>query len=150
MFTFSKTALVISTAFYVFSGIVTSSYAQASIDADAAKSFAAQIQTYKGDCDEPIRVAVKPASISPGVVARVVNLLGGSCFGVVGQNAYLVAKEPSGWRKLLSVEPGFITVRNSSHAGYADVDTGSTGMCVVSYRWNGNAYVLRARSHDCQ
>ena len=140
--------LALAAALSVLPGAVAPSRAQGGIDAEAARSFDAEIRKYRRDCGEAITVAVKPAPISPGIVARIVNLQAGICFGQPGQNAYLVAKGPGGWRRLFSAEPGFITVLTSAHRGYADLEFESLGLCVTTWRWDGSAYV-RAGSHDC-
>ena len=140
--------LALAVALSVLPGVVAPSHAQVGIDAEAAKSFDAEIRKYRRDCGEAITVAVKPAPINSGIVARIVNLQAGMCFGQPGQDAYLVAKGPGGWRRLFSAEPGFITVQASTHKGYADLEFASLGLCVTTWCWDGSAYV-RAGSHVC-
>lgn len=76
------------------------------------------------------------------------NPAAGLCFGQPGQNAYLVAKEPRGWERVLSAEPGFIEVQAARHGGYADLVLASLEMCRFAYRWNGRAYAS-AGSEGC-
>ena len=123
------------------------------LDSQAARrSLAALIDRFRRDCDrERIAVAVTGAAVSPGVEARMVELTtpeGGSCFGQPGQNSYLVAKTGGGWRRLLSAEPGSISVLGTRHNGYADLELSSLGMCVYTYRWTGSRYA-QAGSRDC-
>ena len=118
----------------------------------ARRSLAAVIDGSKRSCDgERVAVAVTKAALSPAVEARMVELTtpdGGSCFGQPGSNAYLLAKAGGGWRRLLSAVPGSISVLNTRHNGYADLELNSLGTCVYGYRWNGAKYV-QAGSHDC-
>lgn len=118
----------------------------------ARRSLAAVIDGSRRDCDgERVAVAVTKAALSPAVEARMVELTtpdGGNCFGQPGSNAYLLAKAGGGWRQLLSAMPGSISVLNTRHNGYADLELNSLGMCVYTYRWAGSRYV-QAGSHDC-
>ena len=75
--------------------------------AEAARSLDADVRAYRRSCPgEAVTVSVQPAQVSPAAVARIVSLAAGSCFGQPGQNAYLVAKGPRGWKRVLSAEPG--------------------------------------------
>ena len=118
----------------------------------ARQSLAAVIDGFRRDCDgERIAVGGTGAAVSAGVEARMVELTtpeGGSCFGQPGQNSYLLAKAGGGWQRLLSAEPGSITVLGTRHNGYADLELSSLGMCVYTYRWTGSHYA-QAGSRDC-
>ncbi len=59
---------------------------------------------------------------------------GGSCLGEPGENDYLVVRSGRGWFKLLAAEPGSIGVLDTAHAGYADVELRSLGLCVFTYQ----------------
>ena len=126
---------------------------QSDLDSQAARrSLAALIDGFRRDCDrERIAVAVTRAALSPSTEARMVELTtpdGGSCFGQPGQNSYLLAKAGGVWQRLLSAEPGSITVLGTRHNGYADMELSSLGMCVYTYRWTGSRYA-QASSRDC-
>jgi len=97
---------------------------------------------------EAITVTVQPAPLNPAVVTRIVNLAASLCFGQPGQNAYLVAKGPRGWERVLSAELGFIEVQAARHGGYAALVLASLGICRFTYRWNGRGYVS-AGSEGC-
>lgn len=118
----------------------------------ALRSLAPVIDEAKRNCEgDQVAARVTEAALSPSVNARIIELTtpnGGSCFGQPGSNAYLVAKSGSGWRRLLSAEPGSIQQLNSRHNGYADLEMSSLGLCVYTYRWNGRQYA-KAGSHDC-
>lgn len=123
------------------------------LDSQAAqRSLAAVIDGFRRDCSgERIVAAVTRAALSPAVETRMVELTtpeGGNCFGQPGQNSYLVAKKGQGWQRLLSAEPGSITVLGTRHNGYADLELNSLGMCVYTYRWNGSRYA-QGGSRDC-
>ncbi len=123
------------------------------LDSQAARrSLAAVIDGFRRACEgERIAIGVTGAAVSPGVEARMVELTtpeGGSCFGQPGQNSYLVAKKGQGWQRLLSAEPGSITVLGTQHNGYADLELNSLGMCVYTYRWTGSRYAQDG-SRDC-
>ena len=131
----------------------TAARGRSDLDSQAARrSLAALIDGFRRDCDgKRIAVGVTGAAVSPGVEARMVELTtpdGGSCFGQPGQNSYLLAKAGGGWQRLLSAEPGSITVLGTRHNGYADLELSSLGMCVYTYRWTGSRYA-QAGSRDC-
>ncbi len=44
--------------------------------------------------------------------------------------------------------PGRSASWTSAHAGYADVELRSLGLCVFTYQWTGTAYA-KAASRDC-
>ena len=126
---------------------------QSDLDSQAAwRSLAALIDGFRRDCaGERIAVGVTRAAVSPGIEVRMVELTtpeGGSCFGQSGQNSYLLAKAGQGWQRLLSAEPGSITVLGVRHNGYADLELSSLGMCVYTYRWTGSRYA-QGGSRDC-
>ena len=119
------------------------------VSAEAARSLDADVRGFRRSCPgEAIAVSVQPAPLNPAVTARIVSLAASLCFGQPGQNAYLVAKGPRGWERMLSAEPGFIEVQAARHGGYADLTLASLGMCRFSYRWNGRGYVS-AGSEGC-
>jgi len=127
------------------------SHAQApdALSAEAARSLDADVRASRRSCPgEAITVTVQPAPLNPAVVARVVNLAASLCFGQPGQNAYLLAKSPRGWKRVLSATPGFIEVEGTRHGGYADLALTYIGMCRFSYRWNGRGYA-NAGSEGC-
>ena len=118
----------------------------------ARQSLAAVTDRFRRDCDgERILVSVTEALLSPAADARLVELStpgGGNCFGQPGRNAYLLAKAGGGWRRLLSAEPGSITVLNTRHNGHLDLELNSLGTCVYGYRWTGSRYA-QAGSRGC-
>ena len=121
----------------------------AAASAEAARSLDPDVRAYRRYCPgEAIAVTVQPAPLHPAVTARIVSLAASSCFGQPGQNAYLVAKGPRGWERVLSAAPGFIEVEGTRHGGYADLTLASLGTCRFSYRWNGRGYVS-AGSEGC-
>ena len=116
----------------------------------ARQGLAGLISQFRHTCDgERIAVAMTKAALSQAVGARTVELTtldGGVCFGQPGQNTCLVARAGGGWHKLLSAEPGSITMLDTRHNGYADLALISPGTYV--YRWTGNRYI-QAGSHIC-
>ena len=93
---------------------------------------------------ERIVVTVTDAPLGASVKARLVALstpYGGTCFGQPGQNTYVLAKQGTGWTRLLSAEPGSIDVLPGSHRNYRDLRMNSLGMCTYTYAWNGTRYV---------
>lgn len=109
--------------------------------AGAARSLDADVRAFRQSCPgEAIAVTVQPAPLNPAVTARIVSLAASSCFGQPGQNAYLVAKGPRGWERVLTAAPGFIEVEATQHGGYADLALAYIGMCRFSYRWTGRGY----------
>lgn len=121
----------------------------AAASAEAARSLDPDVRGYRRGCPgKAIAVAVQPALLNPAVTARIVSLSASSCFGQPGHNAYLVAKGPRGWERVLSAAPGFIEVEATRHGGYADLTLAYIGMCRFSYRWNGRGYVS-AGSEGC-
>ncbi len=127
------------------------SHAQAldAASAEAARSLDADVRAYRRNCPgEAITATVQPVPLNPAVAARIVILAAGSCFGQPGQNAYLLAKGPRGWERVLSAEPGSIEVQAGRHGGHADLVLASLGTCRFTYRWNGRGYV-KAGSEGC-
>ena len=121
----------------------------AAVSAEAARSLDADVRAYRRGCPgEAINVTVQPAPVGPGITARIVNLAAGSCFGQPGQNAYLVAKGPGGWERVLAAEPGSIEVRATRHLGHADLVLASLGTCSFRYHWSGSGYA-GAGSEGC-
>ena len=118
----------------------------------ARQSQYGEVESSRRACpDERIDVATNDLPLSPGVVARLVELStpgGGLCFGQPGTNAYVMAKSGAGWQRLLAAEPGSVTARSSSHGGMADLDLHSLGLCEYAYRWNGSRYV-QAGAREC-
>ncbi len=141
--------VALAAALLAFPGAGSRAQALDAVSAEAARSLDANVRVYRRNCPgEAITVTVQPAPVSPALVARVVNLSAGSCFGQLGQNAYLVAKGPRGWERVLSAEPGLIEVQRTAHGGHADLVLASLGTCRFTYRWNGRAYA-NAGSKDC-
>ena len=115
--------------------------ARDAVSAEAARSLDADVRASRLGCPgAAIAVPVQPAPLHPAVTARIVSLAASSCFGQPGQNAYLVAKGPGGWTRMLTAAPGFIEVEGTRHGGYADLALAYIGMCRFSYRWTGRGY----------
>ncbi len=143
------TRIALAAALLAFPGAGSRAQALDAVSAEAARSLDADVRAYRRNCPgEAVTVSVQPAPVSPAVVARIVSLAAGSCFGQPGQNAYLVAKGPRGWERVLSAEPGFIELLAARHGGHADLVLASLGTCRFTYRRNGRAYA-NAGSEDC-
>ena len=142
--------IALSAALLALSGVRAHAQApDAAVSAEAARSVDADVRAYRRGCPgEAITVTVQPAPVGPGVTARIVSLAAGSCFGQPGQNAYLMARSPDGWQRVLSAEPGSIEVRAARHLGHADLVLASLGTCSFRYRWNGRGYA-NAGSEGC-
>ena len=143
------TRIALAAALLALPGARSHAQAPDALSVEAARSLDADVRAYRRNCPgEAITVSVQPAALNPAVAARIVSLAAGSCFGQPGQNAYLVAKGPRDWERMLSAEPGFIEVQAVRHGGYADLVLASLGMCRFTYRWNGRRYV-KAGSEGC-
>jgi hypothetical protein len=141
--------IALATVLLALPGVGSQAQSLDAASAEAARFLDADVRAYRRNCPgEAITVSVQSAELNPAVVARTVSLAAGSCFGQPGQNAYLVAKGPQGWERILSAEPGFIEVQAARHGGYADLVLASLGMCRFTYRWNGRGYV-KAGSEGC-
>lgn len=137
------TCTAVAMALLALSGARSHAQAPDAASAEAARSLDADVRAYRRSCPgEAITVTVQPAALTPGITARIVNLAAGSCFGQPGQNAYLVAKGPGGWERVLAAEPGSIGVRAARHRGHADLMLASLGTCSFRYRWNGRGYAI--------
>ncbi len=141
--------IALATALLGLPGVGSQAQAFDAASAEAARSLDADVRVHRRNCPgEAITVTVQAAPLNPAVVARIMSLAASSCFGQPGQNAYLMAKGPRGWERMLSAEPGFIEVQAARHGGYADLVLASLGMCRFTYRWNGRSYV-KAGSEGC-
>jgi hypothetical protein len=120
-----------------------------SVSASAARSVEAKVKEFRGACPgEVIAVNVRLAPISRTAVTRLVALTephGGACFGNKGEVDYLVMRRDERWQTLLE---GLLTLAESKHAGFADIDLQSAGLCTKTFRWNGKGYA-QAGEHDC-
>ena len=115
-------------------------------DSNAARAAVQDIvANYQKSCPgERIVVTVTDAPLASSAKVRLVALstpYGGTCFGQPGQNTYVLAKQGTGWTRLLSAEPGSIDVLPGTHRGYRDLRMNSLGMCTYAYGWNGSRYV---------
>ena len=119
---------------------------------DARAAVRDVVANYQKSCPgERIVVTVTDAPLAASVKARLVALstpYGGVCFGQPGQNTYVLAKQGTGWTRLLSAEPGSIDVLPGTHRGYRDVRMNSLGLCTYTYAWNGSRYV-QSGSNQC-
>lgn len=117
----------------------------------AEATLAGTVANYRRDCpNDRIKVTMTEAILARGVPARAVELtsLDGNCFGQPGKNTYLLAQLRGSWQTMLAAEPGSIRALPTRHNGFADLELAPLPPCVLTYRWNGRAYV-RASGRNC-
>lgn len=111
----------------------------------AARSpaLAAKLAEFRQACsDERIDAATTPVRVAPGAMAVLVKLTSskGQCFGQPGENDYLMVDGASGWRSVLTAEPGSIRVGKPDAKGFAAVTLYGLGLCKITYNRVGSGY----------
>jgi hypothetical protein len=112
-------------------------------------------QWRSGNCEPP------EASYTPGAIETykdlngdgrpeaVVTEGGGICYGMAGQNFWLLSKEANGAWKVFTESAGLPEfLRTTGVAGYPDILIGGPGFCFPVQRWNGRTYAVQRHEYE--
>jgi len=103
---------------------------------------------WRSACEDPGTASYEPAAIKArddlngdGLPEVTITESSGFCYGMNGQNFWLVSKQPDGQWKLMHEGTGSpIFLNTKGMNDWPDITVGGRGFCFPVFRWNGQEY----------